>query len=214
MRRLGVYQLPWQAYPPNTRCERVRSQLRLGQDSELYIVKAVALVNSDDRRTGTDTLTTVGALAVFLDAGNGRTGKSGPRGETDAELRAVRRLRARLRAVFDAAAARDRDSVVAGLNRIIADARAVPCLVEHDGKPLHLHYTPPDAPVHCRLGAEMAISLAMVVLDGGVDRLRVCQSPDCGRVLVDLTSNRSRRYCDTQCGNRQHVAAYRARQAR
>jgi predicted RNA-binding Zn ribbon-like protein len=33
------------------------------------------------------------------------------------------------------------------------------------------------------------------------------------RVFVDLSRNRSRRYCDSRtCGNRLHVAAYRARQ--
>jgi predicted RNA-binding Zn ribbon-like protein len=179
-------------------------------DSELALESTVALVNSDDRRTGDDTLTTVEALAAFL---NGFS-VSGFRSGAEAELRAVRRLRGRLRAVFDTAAGGDRDGVVADLNALIADARAVPYLVEHDGNPLHLHYTPPDAPVHHRLGAEMAISLAVVVRDGGVDRLRVCESPDCGRALVDLSRNRSRRYCDTQCGNRRHVAAYRRRQSR
>lgn len=33
-------------------------------------------------------------------------------------------------------------------------------------------------------------------------------------MFVDLSKNRSRRYCDTgNCGNRQHVAAYRERRA-
>jgi predicted RNA-binding Zn ribbon-like protein len=33
-------------------------------------------------------------------------------------------------------------------------------------------------------------------------------------VLVDLSRNRSRMFCDTgNCGNRQHVAAYRERRA-
>ena len=41
---------------------------------------------------------------------------------------------------------------------------------------------------------------------------RICAAPDCQAVLVDLSKNRSRRYCDTgNCGNRQHVAAYRER---
>ena len=38
--------------------------------------------------------------------------------------------------------------------------------------------------------------------------------PDCEAVFVDLPKNRSRRYCNTgNCGNRQHVAAYRERLA-
>jgi predicted RNA-binding Zn ribbon-like protein len=45
-----------------------------------------------------------------------------------------------------------------------------------------------------------------------LDRLRICDADDCQAVLVDLSRNHSRRYCDTgNCGNRQHVAAYRAR---
>jgi predicted RNA-binding Zn ribbon-like protein len=183
--------------------------LRLDHDSEQALEAALDLVNSDDRRTGVDSLATVGALAGFLD----RHQVSGSRAGTESELRAVRRLRGRLRSVFDAAAADDRAAVVAELNDLIADARAVPYLVEHDGNPLHLHYTPPDAPVHHRIGAEVAICLAVVVRDGGFDRLRVCESADCGRALVDLSRNRSRRYCDTQCGNRHHVAAYRQRRA-
>jgi predicted RNA-binding Zn ribbon-like protein len=102
--------------------------------------------------------------------------------------------------------------VVALLNGLITDAGAVPRLVEHDGQPLHLHFTAAEAPLDQRLGAEMAIALAIVLRDGGLERLRVCETPGCGRVLVDLSKNRSRRYCDTQCGNRQHVAAYRQRQ--
>jgi len=85
--------------------------------------------------------------------------------------------------------------------------------VEHDGHPPHLHYTPFDAPVHHRLGAEMAIALAILVRDSGLDRLRLCAAPRCENVVVDLSKNRSRRYCSTRCANRQHVAAYRQRQA-
>lgn len=184
--------------------------MHLDHDSELALQEAVWLVNTDDRRTGADNLTSVEELAGYID----ERAISGIRAGTAAELRAVRRLRTRLRGVFDLAAAGDRDGVVADLNRLIADAGAVPYLVEHDGNPLHLHYTPADAPLHHRLGAEMAIALAIVVRDGGLERLRVCASPGCGRVLVDLSRNRSRHYCDTQCGNRQHVAAYRARRGR
>ena len=47
---------------------------------------------------------------------------------------------------------------------------------------------------------------------GEHDRLQTCAAPDCNRVLVDLSRNRSKRYCDSRtCGNRLHVAAYRAR---
>ena len=42
-------------------------------------------------------------------------------------------------------------------------------------------------------------------------RLRVCAADDCEDVVVDLSKNRSKRFCDGGCGNRANVAAYRAR---
>ena len=43
--------------------------------------------------------------------------------------------------------------------------------------------------------------------------LGVCADDTCRGVVVDLSRNRSRRFCSTTCGNRNAVAAYRARQA-
>ena len=47
-----------------------------------------------------------------------------------------------------------------------------------------------------------------------MSRLAVCADDDCEGVVLDLSRNRSRRFCSTTCGNRNAVAAYRARQAR
>jgi predicted RNA-binding Zn ribbon-like protein len=41
----------------------------------------------------------------------------------------------------------------------------------------------------------------------------VCEFPTCDNVLVDLSKNRSRRFCEAGCGNRAAVNAYRARKA-
>ncbi|HEY8527980.1 MAG TPA: CGNR zinc finger domain-containing protein [Acidimicrobiales bacterium] len=183
--------------------------MRLDHDSEHVLAELTDLVNGDGRDGGPDVLASLDSLVAFLDAHE----ISGSRPTTESELRAVRRLRSRLRGVFERAAAGDRDAVVAEINALIAEAKAVPYLIEHDGNPLHLHYTPLDAPVHHRMGAEMAIALAIVVRDGGLERLRVCAAPGCGNVVVDLSRNRSRLYCGAQCANRQHVAAYRRRRA-
>jgi predicted RNA-binding Zn ribbon-like protein len=182
----------------------------LDHDSVLAVDAAVDLVNSDDRRAGDDALTTVDAVSAFVD----EHGISGERAGTDTELGALRRLRSRLREIFEMAAVGDGPGAVSAVNQLIAAVGAVPQLVEHDGSPLHLHFTPSDAPLDHRIGAEIAVALAIVIRDGGLGRLRVCDAPDCGRVFVDLSRNRSRRYCDTLCGNRQNVAAYRHRRAR
>ncbi len=58
------------------------------------------------------------------------------------------------------------------------------------------------------------MGLAELVVSGESQRVRACASPTCRDVFVDLSRNRSRRYCDSRtCGNRLHVAAYRARRS-
>jgi predicted RNA-binding Zn ribbon-like protein len=52
-----------------------------------------------------------------------------------------------------------------------------------------------------------------VIRTDSLDRLGDCGAEDCDNVLVDLTKNRSRKFCDTACANRTHAAAYRARKA-
>jgi predicted RNA-binding Zn ribbon-like protein len=179
--------------------------MQLDHDSALALEELTLIVNDEDH----DVLADPNALDGFLDA----RGISGSRAGDDKELAAMRRLRKRLRSVFALAADNDKDAVIDAVNALIADARATPRLVEHDGIAPHLHYTPPDAPLDQRLAAEVGIALAIVVRDHGLDRLRICAAPDCENVLVDLSKNRSRRFCSTQCANRQHVAAYRRRQA-
>ena len=46
-----------------------------------------------------------------------------------------------------------------------------------------------------------------------MSRVGVCADDDCQGIVLDLSRNRSRRSCWTACGNRNAVAAYRARQA-
>ena len=52
-----------------------------------------------------------------------------------------------------------------------------------------------------------------VVRSGELSRLRICEYPDCRNVVVDLSKNRSKRFCEDGCGNRAAVAAYRARKS-
>jgi predicted RNA-binding Zn ribbon-like protein len=63
------------------------------------------------------------------------------------------------------------------------------------------------------MAVEAAMALVDVVRSGELERLRVCDADDCDDVVIDLSRNRSRRYCDSGCGNRTNVAAYRARKA-
>jgi len=127
----------------------------------------------------------------------------------DADLDALHRLRRRWRTIFEAASIEARTALI---NEALATATIEPHLVDHDDLGLHLHYFPAFATLSDHLNADGAIAMALMLAAGESDRLRICAAPDCSRVLVDHSRNRSRFYCDSRrCGNRVHAAAYRAR---
>ena len=105
-----------------------------------------------------------------------------------------------------------RDGVVTEVNAILRHSHAMPQLVRHDKWDYHLHATPPEASLADRIVVEAAMAFVDVVRQGELDRLRVCDADDCDDVVVDLSKNRSRRYCSATCSSRVNVAAFRARQ--
>ena len=173
-------------------------------DTEIALQAVAALINTGVGHV--DGLLTVGDLDDFLN----EQGFSGSRTHTTGELRAVRHLRSRLHHLWTA----DPDSLAAGANQLLRNARAFPQVVRHDGWDWHLHCTPPAAPLEDRMATEAAMAFADALRGGELQRLGTCAAPDCGAVLLDLTRNRSKRYCDTgNCANREHVRSYRSRQA-
>ena len=174
-------------------------------DTTVALTLGTDLVNT--ARDG-DALTGVDALDVFLDQRH----LTPRRAATPSDVTAVQALRPQLRAVWQASGPEELAGII---NRLLRDSGARPWLVDHGGGwGWHLHVTEPSAPLAHRIGAQAGFAFADLVRLGAADRLGTCDAPGCDAVLVDLSRNRSRRYCDTgNCGNRQHVAAYRARRA-
>ncbi|MDQ1691037.1 MAG: hypothetical protein QOD87_1145, partial [Pseudonocardiales bacterium] len=84
-------------------------------------------------------------------------------------------------------------------------------LVKHDEWNYHIHATTSDTPLAERMAVEAAMAMGDVVRMNELGRLQVCADTDCEDVFIDLSKNRSRRFCSSTCGNRANVAAYRAR---
>ena len=170
-------------------------------DTETALAAAAALVNTEQRDH--DELADLASLDAFVQQWRW----TGSRRSDAAELDAVRRLRPRLRRLWEL----DEEGVVALVNEMLHEAQALPQLVAHDDWGYHLHATPSQAPLADRMAVEAAMALVDVVRLQELDRLSTCGADDCDDVLVDLTKNRSRRYCSTSCANRVNVAAFRAR---
>ncbi|MGH3510598.1 MAG: CGNR zinc finger domain-containing protein [Nocardioidaceae bacterium] len=169
-------------------------------DTEQWLATVVDLVNNGDE------LTDLSKLAEFV--GRHDISEVGPLRKAD--LDAVLEVRPRLAPIFDAPT----DALAASLiNHLVAAAAVNPRLTDHDGYEYHIHYFSPGASLAEHLAVDCGMALAQVLASGERERLRRCAAPDCSQLLVDLSRNRSKRYCDARtCGNRLHVAAYRERQ--
>ncbi|WP_461164213.1 CGNR zinc finger domain-containing protein [Arthrobacter sp. R4-81] len=173
-------------------------------DTEVALRTVVNLINS--AANGEEHLATIEQLDAFLEA----EGFSGSRTRDGAELASIHSLRTELAEVWEA----DENAAVATVNRLLRDAKALPQLIKHDGWDWHLHATTREAPLSDRMSTEAAMALVDIIRSKEMDRMLVCAAEDCDAVVLDLSRNRSKRYCDTgNCANRAHVAAYRARQA-
>jgi predicted RNA-binding Zn ribbon-like protein len=172
-------------------------------DTEVALNFAAAFVNTG--RSGQEELPDVAALNDFV----ARWQWTGDRAGDEAELSSVRTLRERMTRVWSMT----EDEAVAWVNAELRQASALPQLVKHDDWDYHLHATPSDAPLAARMAVEAAMAFADVIRSGQLDRLRACAADDCDDVLIDLSKNRSRRFCSLTCANRVNVAAYRHRRS-
>lgn len=176
--------------------------MSFAHDTETALMSAAALVNTDDEPDG---LADSEALAAFYE----EQGWKGRRAGDQAELEQVRALRPRLRRLWVA----EVEELVEGVNALLREGQARPQVVRHDGFDWHLHATDHAEPLSTRMAVEAAMALVDVIRMDETRRLRVCEATACEQVFIDLSRNRSRRYCDVTCTNRMAAAAYRARQS-
>ncbi|KAA9110823.1 CGNR zinc finger domain-containing protein [Microbacterium rhizomatis] len=175
-------------------------------DTKQALDAAVSLVNTLPGYDGTDTLQTRADLESYLVVNP----YTGVRHLDDAEVAAVRTIRARLRELWDV----DREGAVPLVNQMLQDGHALPRLVIHDGYDWHIHATADDAELATRILVEAAMAFVDVIRSDEYDRVRICAADDCDSVYIDYSKNGSKRYCDTgNCGNRMNVIAYRQRKA-
>ncbi|GAA1264813.1 CGNR zinc finger domain-containing protein [Kitasatospora nipponensis] len=179
----------------------------------LYADYAVRLVNTEEPERGTDTLTSVEAVRGLFSGPRTR----GARLATEADLPRLREIRARLRAVFEAAAGGEEVRGVDLLNSLLMEYPVSPLVSGHDyldeqGRPRwHLHLADNAPSATANFTAVACMGLAIHLTELGADRLGLCQAAPCRNAYLDTSTNRSRRYCSDRCATRANVAAYRAR---
>jgi predicted RNA-binding Zn ribbon-like protein len=171
--------------------------------ASLCVQMGADLVNTKGSTTGNEYLGTPDEVRTFLEAHEIGV----PSRITQRDVEELHEVRDRLRRVFFAPG----QAEAAGLlNKLIDEFAAKPYLTDHDGQ-WHFHYAPESAPIAHKVVASSAMALATVVAEFGYERLGSCAADDCQDVYVDMSRNRSRRYCDEGCSSRMNVAAFRAR---
>jgi predicted RNA-binding Zn ribbon-like protein len=170
-------------------------------DTEWSLRAAVELVNTG---VDPDTLTSQEEVESWW-----TTHRYTGRHDRDAaELSALRAIRGDLRTLLTS----DRDRAAEIANAMLADARAVPQLVRHDELDWHIHAISSEAPLDRRVIVETAMAMVDLIRADELSRLSVCADDGCDGLVLDLSRNRSRRFCSTRCSNRNAAAAYRARE--
>ncbi len=179
--------------------------MHFAPDTEMNLIFMVALADTmpTASRSGEDELTTVEQLDTFLDQWTW----SGRRDHDQRELDEVRATRDLLPGLWRAKT----DDAVPIINKMLADAHALPHLFRHDGTDWHMHATAPDAPLAERIRVEIALALVDVIRSGEQQRLRICEADDCEGLFVDFSRNGSKRFCSVRCGNRMNMVAFRER---
>ncbi|GAU65415.1 hypothetical protein SSP35_01_07560 [Streptomyces sp. NBRC 110611] len=189
-----------------------------------YSDYAVRLVNTERPDRGEDGLTSVEAVRELFGPMQQAARRAG-----DSDVTRLRGVRARLRAVFEAAAAGDEVRAVDLLNALMMEFPVSPQISGHElrddggtsrsseaesggGRPKwHMHIADHAASATAAFAATASMGLAFHLTELGVDRLGICEAAPCRNVYLDTSTNRSRRYCSDRCATRANVAAYRAR---
>ncbi len=172
-------------------------------DTGMALRAAAAVVNSAPGADGADTLATIADLDAFYREWR----YTGRRDRDAAEVAEVRSLRPRLRALLTAT----RDEAVELVNAALAESRLDVRLVRHEEYDWHVHAVDAEAPLAERILVETAMAMIDVIRGDELSRLGVCADATCDDIVLDLSRNRSKRFCSTTCANRNAVAAYRAR---
>lgn len=184
-------------------------------DLNRTLVVAADLINTaEGPRSGSESpeeLTTVESLRTFLTE---REMPDWPVSRLDrAQLGRVLELREALRGIW-AGSPLESAQDLSALNSLLEGVSLALTTASEEESGVRAEPVPVSRELADVMTAQIGYALSQLVILAESARLRTCRGEDCEAVIVDLTRNRSKLFCDFgNCANRAHVRAYRARQA-
>lgn len=132
-----------------------------------------------------------------------------PRRVTQADLEAVRKVRAEVRELFTVETpARQAEK----LNALLESTRVNLRIAREKGEARMDWSLDTSVPLADALRSAAAVSAAHLATEFGLERLRVCGADPCADVFLDASKRGEQRFCGPRCATRVRVAAHRARQ--
>lgn len=183
-------------------------------DTDRTLVAAADLVNTAaglrSAAPGLDQLTTVSQLKEYL-GGRDPALRWPSSGADRAQLEKVQQLREKVQRLWSMTPVVS-DAPVQVLNELL-DGVGLKVARGSDGE-YRAEPVPASKGLADVMTASVSTAIQHLVVRGETARMRTCKGEGCDAVIIDLTRNRSRLFCDFgNCANRAHVRAYRARQA-
>ncbi|GIK63618.1 MAG: hypothetical protein BroJett018_14120 [Chloroflexota bacterium] len=132
---------------------------------------------------------------------------------TEIEFMRVRQLRNRLRDIFLRLEISEPVEVQREINSLLG---ATPVNLQASiskGELIEVKYEiPTTVALVERLAVQTGLGLTLALQQYGTERLKVCAAAPCQEVFIDVSKNKSRRFCGERCANRYNVAHFRERQ--
>ncbi|MBI5927717.1 MAG: CGNR zinc finger domain-containing protein [Chloroflexi bacterium] len=130
----------------------------------------------------------------------------------DQVLVEVRQLRNQVRGIFLRLEQGEAQEIARSINDLlVARPVEIQSVVDVDTG-WHLEYEVLNpASVMVRLALRAGLGLTMAMQQYGAERLKICAASPCQEVFIDVSKNKSRRFCGDRCANRYNVAHFRER---
>ncbi len=128
---------------------------------------------------------------------------------TDDQLTEAHQLRSQLRDLWTA---NQPSALIEVLNSLLIHSPVVLEVETDEKNGLHITYKPhSNLSVMQQLTTKSVFGLVTVLENYGLERMGTCMADPCQDVFIDVSRNRSRRFCSDRCANRYNIAAYRER---
>lgn len=132
---------------------------------------------------------------------------------TEIEFMRVRQLRDRLRDIFLRLETSDAAEIEGTINSLLGTSPVNLQASISEGEPTEIKYEiPTTVALVERLAVQTGLGLTLALQQYGAERLKVCAAAPCQEVFIDVSKNKSRRFCGERCANRYNVAHFRERQ--